>query len=137
MENMDTNKIEQLSLNLQTTQSNPSKDSVDKLTNDFADIFVNAAKTTFSSPECKHKNKYHTSTDKPWFGTHCRNARVIYNQAKKKYNVSKQATDANILKERSKEYKKIMNKYIAQHKSKTEKQLRQMHHKSPKRNTGK
>ena len=82
-------------------------------------------KKTFSN------KKYHKNS-KAWFGPRCRNARVIYNTARKNFNINKTQENKNILNQSSKDYKHTMNHFIQKNKFENETKLRQMSRSKPK-----
>ena len=81
--------------------------------------------------ESNNSTKYH-KISKNWVGPRCRNARVIYNIGKKKYNINTTEENRLLLKKSSKDYKSTMNNFINKSKFQNETKLREMSRKKPK-----
>ncbi|MEW8548531.1 MAG: reverse transcriptase family protein [Candidatus Thiodiazotropha sp.] len=107
----------------------PSTDTLNKISNEVANIFMTAASKSLPPRKPPFKRR---SFDKPWFGPACKFARQRYHRAKKNYEYNKSAYAKNNLKLQSKQYKIVMNKYISRHRANKSKQLRDMQSKNPK-----
>ena len=104
-----------------------SKRDINVVTERISDIFKTASAQSIPQPQ-----KHHVQKTKPWFGAHCKTARRKYHLARRRYHCFKNQSNREYLSLCSKEYKKTMNKYIAQHKTSTQKKLRSLESKSPK-----
>lgn len=133
MNNINTDEINAIQTNIDTCKLCPNKEYISDISNNIANVFNAASTKTFSTT---HRNATGRKTtnirDKPWFGTKCRNARVIYNAARKQFQQSKLDDDKINLQIKSKLYKSTMNKYIRQHRKQTETKLRNMQQNDPK-----
>ena len=107
----------------------PNCDSIDSCTNTIATLFEKIAQKTLN-PIKKVWNK--RPFDKPWFGPECKAARKEYHKARRLYKSNKNEHYKSNLNSQSKNFKKIMNKYIRRHKIDKAKQLRNMQYKNPK-----
>ena len=129
IQHMDCIKINTLLQTLENTNIN--KDTINNVINQIGEIFENATRKTCPKP--KRWNKpINKSDNKAWFGSHCKVARRKYHTAKKKYNKNKTGENKRLLNLLSKEYKRIMNRYINKYNHGKEQKLREMHSKSPK-----
>ena len=91
-----------------------------------SNLFATAGDKTFPPRNCKPKK-----LDKPWFGPHCKAARTKYHKARTRFHKNKSHTNHSELIKSSREYKKIMNSYIAKHEIQTQNRLRDMESKRP------
>ena len=121
--NISTESLADIYMKLQ-----PSKPCIDEAINNIANVFSTAAKTSFPL----HTNNAKASGTKPWFGPKCHQARKMYRLAKNKYRRFRNEYNESKLQQPSKQYKKVMNFYINQHKWKNANKLRQLHTRRPK-----
>lgn len=121
--NIPINALDDLNTSLQ-----PTKFSINKVTNEISSLLADAAKRSFPT----HKPRKHSVKDRPWFGTRCREARRHYHYARKTYKRFRNNTNLSKLQQSSKTYKKTMNYYINLQKHKNATKLRQMQSSSPK-----
>ena len=106
----------------------PSKDSIDFVTNSLSKMMIDTAKTTFPSKSFKTNS----SKDKPWFGPKCRLARSNYYKAKHHYRSNRTSQNYLRLQHFSKTYKNVMNFYISKQKHEKANYLRDLHSSKPK-----
>lgn len=104
-----------------------NKLSIDQVTRQLAETFIEAAKKSF--PVNPRKANQH---DKQWFGPQCRSARKRYHFARQKYKRFRNSYYRKLLNESSKFYKKTMNFHINKQKMNKTKRLREMHSAKPK-----
>ena len=100
-------------------------DTVEKISS----IFNDSALKSFKQ---KRNVLSKTNTDKIWFGQDCKNAKMAYEGAKSKHNKNPNPVNKTILQEKSKSYKKTMNKYINKHIKNTKINLRSFNKNNPK-----
>ena len=98
----------------------PSRDSINEVTDTISNIFLWACSETFPP---LHKNE--PSRIKPWFGPCCKTARRKYHLARKCYNKKNEHNRAHLV-TCSREYKKTMNKFSAKYKKHTQNKLRNL-----------
>ena len=133
--NWDDRRIDDFKSNISTesladiyAKLQPSKPCIDEAINDIANVFSAAAKTSFPV----HTKNAKTPGTKPWFGPKCHQARKKYRLAKNKYRRFRNEYNESQLQQSCKQYKKVMNFYINQHKWKNANKLRQLHTRRPK-----
>lgn len=127
IEQIDLAKV--LNIKQKIDSSDPSCNNITLFTKELSKIFNEAAKNSLKPVKAYTNRK---SFDKPWFGPACKIARKRYHRAKKIYNLNKcERLKINLQKE-SKNFKKVMNKYICLYKADKAKKLRYMQYKSPK-----
>ena len=107
-----------------STRSNLAK-AVDIL----SQIYIKSAEKTFPQKKVSFNVK---TLNKPWYGINCKNAKKVYNKARRNYIKNPSIMTKNELKQKSKVYKKIINKYIKIYNNKTQKNLRSLHTNKPK-----
>ncbi|MES9880523.1 MAG: reverse transcriptase family protein [Sedimenticola sp.] len=131
LHNISQTDITNLQETINVMNVNPTKQTINDATSTIADIFNNSASCTFGTSKDKSSTTTN-SQDKPWFGARCRNARLLYHQARKRYQTGRMESDKHDMMHNSKVYKMTMNKHIKIHKRKTEKKLRHMQTNQPK-----
>ena len=124
--NINRDEVHQIIQSLETSVT--SKDDINSVTKRISDIFKTASYQSIPQP---HKHNVQ-KTNKPWFGAHCKTARRKYHLARRRYHLFKNYRNREHLTLCSREYKKIMNRYIAKHKMSTQKKIRNLASKSPK-----
>lgn len=132
IENISDDDVILLNEMLESCRLNTNKNNINEVTKYIADIYQTAARKTFHNNYKHQRFRDRKLKQKPWFGNKCRNARLIYNTARKQFQKTKSNTDKINLQHQSKMYKQTMNKYINEHKRKTEKELRKMNRNNPK-----
>lgn len=106
----------------------PSSENINICANKISNIFKYAAQNSLTPIKPHHKRPF----DKPWFGHACKAARKEYHKAKRRYQSNKCTQYKSNLEIQSKNFKKVMNKYINLYKIDKAKKLRNMQTKSPK-----
>ena len=120
---------EEISSLLVTLDSeSPSRNSINEVTEGISNIFQRAHSETFPTPRRNNSKRIKLN----WFGPCCKTARRKYHLARKYYNTNKTDHNRTNLIAWSRQYKKIMNKYIAKHKKYTQNKLRNLESKNPK-----
>lgn len=127
--NINTDEINSLTLELELQPD--SQQTIENVTNKLKLLFENTANLTFPTGPNFHNNNS-DRFDKPWFGNKCKKARDNYHNAKDEYRKNKSQNTKLRLKNASKQYKRVMNYYIKEHKHKNTETLRNLHEKSPK-----
>ena len=107
----------------------PNSENINRYTNEISTIFENAAQKSLKYAKASFKKR---QFDKPWFGPACKMARKQYHKAKNMYKLNRCQRLKNNLQVQSKNFKKVMNKYILLYKIDKAKKLRNMQYKSPK-----
>ena len=123
--NINQDEIARLIHVMQNTT--PTKNDINQISDRIANLFAKAGENTFPP-----KNRKPKKSDKPWFGPHCKAARKKYHIARKRINTNKSTRNHADLIHSSREYKKIMNSYIAKHDMQMQNRLRDMESKRPK-----
>ena len=84
-QNINAQKIEETISYLSNIDVNNAENLINLATNSISEIFNESAHKTFGKRAKINKN----TNNKPWFGPVCQNARILYNKAKKKYQINK------------------------------------------------
>ena len=100
--------------------------------NKIADIFTNAAKSTFGSFTQNQRPNKSKHRKQKWFDINCKTRRHEFHLKKKQYCNCKTAANKNEMLLASKQYKKTIRVAINKYKHNFKKELRNMRSKSPK-----
>lgn len=109
-------------------QSQVTQEEMDSLSDKLSKVFIQSADATFP----KHKRTYRKTTKHQWYGTDCRNAKTLYNKARKRYSKYPSGQNKLLLNTTCKKYKCIMNIYINKYNKENENKLRNMNKNNPK-----
>ena len=131
VENINLEEITDISNLLNNFDNTNQQANMDTIANKISQTFMNCSNKTFKMDKNK-KNTNKQKNNKPWFGPQCKNSRVIYNNARKKYKLYKTSQNKHDLNKAGKEYKKIMHKFINEHEHRNENKLRSMNKQKPK-----
>ena len=118
LENIDPDRIANLTRTL--NDANPdtyNENFINNSVETLCKIITDAAADTFGTFVPK-RNKYQNSNNKPWFNRDCKEARQKYRKSKRIYRRNKNTEARQDMNLKAKQYKKIMNKFIREHKNK-------------------
>ncbi|MEW8547774.1 MAG: reverse transcriptase family protein, partial [Candidatus Thiodiazotropha sp.] len=124
---IDLPKVLHVKQRLETMELN--SENINRYTNEISILFEEAAQKSLKQTKTLYNKR---PFDKPWFGPACKMARKQYHKAKRMYKSNKCQRLKNNLHIQSKNFKKVMNKYILLFKIDKAKKLRNMQYKSPK-----
>lgn len=115
---------------IQCDTDNVDKDIINLINEEFSNVFTDCAEKCFSEGknDCKKK-----TFKKIWYGPECQRARSRYHAAKKYHSVRKTNESRCNMINKSKIYKRTLNKYIAKHKKTVAKRLRNLRSNDPKK----
>ena len=116
-ENLDKDKIHEINESILDLDTMENKlPGINNVMNDIASLFINTGIDTFGKrTNQRKKNKKSFPPDsKPWYNVTCRNKRMIFNRARKKFQITKSTRDLENVKEIGKQYK---NELIKAHRT--------------------
>ena len=97
--------MEEINTYPNTIKLQPKQEKMHLATAQITQLFTDTVQRTFTPvTTCGYSGK---AQNKPWYGNQCAKARTKYTKARKRYHS---------LNHESKQYKKIMNKYINKYK---------------------
>ena len=132
-ENINDIKLQQINIYLDSINSEITQTDMNEITQNITKLFSDSAERTFVHVQTNNRNKnLPEKNHKPWFGYNCKKARKLYNRARKLYQCNRNIENRKTLLNASKNYKKVMNKYITQYERQQQTKLRTLHKKSPK-----
>ena len=106
------------------------QERIDDVMNTINDTFIQSGYDTFGKKPLSSNNNARrrklTQTNKPWYNTICRNKKIIFNQARKKYQITRKETDFILQKQAGKEYKKEILKAHTTHSDKIRMEVRHL-----------
>ena len=109
MESTFSNNIDQDQLQSLINQLNTypqSQQTIEYITMQIQELFHKSASLTFPQKNISHNYVKHNTTNKPWFGPNCHNARQKYHKLRNSYKKHKSAENKCKMHHPSKEYKK-------------------------------
>ena len=129
IENINIKEVKNITHLLNNFDHTSPKTPTNTIAKKIAHIFLNSSNKSLKKKEnikITHKN------NKPWFGPQCRNSRVFYNNARKKFKLNKTTQNKKDQSKASKNYKKIKQKFINEYKHRTENKHRAVNKNKPK-----
>ena len=100
-------------------------DTIDKISSIFAD-------SALKSFRQKQKFSHRSNIDKARFGQDCKTAKHEYENAKSRHRKNPTTVNKTLVQDKSKNYKKTMNKYINKHSENTKRNIRNLNKNNPK-----
>ena len=110
--NIDAENIIMINSCIDNFNGNDEKqEQVNRILNKISTMFINSGYKTFGkktiNPRNSNTRKRTKEEDtKPWYNTICRNKRVIFNKARKKFQITKSKKDAEYMKKVGAEYRR-------------------------------
>ena len=114
---------------MRTTTNAITTEDLNSIVVQISNLFTNAAQKSFKTSRAYLQK---SNLDKPWFGTKCKNARDAYHKAKPSHRKSPSVMNKQELQNKSRKYKRTMNKHISKHKFQTKQKLRKLNKHKPK-----
>ena len=121
--------IEEALDTMRTTTNAIATEDLNSIVVQISNLFTNAAQKSFKTSRAYLQK---SNLDKPWFGTECKNARDAYHKAKSSHQKSPSVMNKQELQNKSRKYKRTMNKHIRKHKFQTKQKLRKLNKHKPK-----
>ena len=133
VQNIDLTHVNSILDELNKAASQPSVDEafINQIALEISSIFQKSASQTCNMKP-KVQNYSNNKSDKQWFGFRCRNARVKYMSARKRFNKRPTQVNKEELHAASKKYKNTLNFHINKHNFQLQNKLRQLHSSRPK-----
>ena len=103
IENLNTNLLQKISDSIETFENTENQQNqIDIIVDQVGQLLVTAGIHTFGQRQINStnnkKNKEEKAKSKPWYTKHCRNKKVIFNKARKKFQITKTNNDFQIMK---------------------------------------
>ena len=127
VENLNKDKIAEINESINRLQFLDDKETgINEVMNDISTLFINSGIDTFGekTKRKKRRRKSQQPVNKPWFNITCRNKRLIFNRARKKYQITKSNVDLTNVKEIGRQYKQEILKAHRTHADNTRAQIR-------------
>ena len=128
--NLDMTHIQGILGTLNETVGNENtQEQLDIIMNEISTLFLNSGLKTFGKKKNfskKRKKATGKGKDKPWYNTVCRNKRIIFNRARKKFQITKSQRDFEDMKLFGKEYKREIIKSHMTYSDQVRCEIRQM-----------
>ena len=121
--------IEEALDTMRTTTNAITTEDLNSIVVQISNLFTNAAQKSFKTSRAYLQK---SNLDKLWFGTECKNARDAYHKAKSSHQKSPSVMNKQELQNKSRKYKRTMNKHIRKHKFQTKQKLRKLNKHKPK-----
>ena len=131
--NLDSHKLDELSLYLEQVQRNTENitmDNINDICSKISAIFIDSADKSF--PGQPSRNNDDNTTHKRWFGAQCKSARKKYHLARRINRLTPSTINKQNLKEASQQYKRTMNLHSNKFNRDTQEKLRKLKTDSPK-----
>ena len=103
------------------------QNDVARITDKIGSLFVDTGIKTFGKRPLNIKRKrIKKKTDKPWYNTICRNSQVVFNQARKKYKLSRDPEDLGLVRKLGRLYKRTIVQANMTYADKVRKEVRML-----------
>ena len=131
IENLNTKLLHEINDHLEIFDNTENKqDQIDTILDQVGQLLVKAAKDTFGQREINstiNKKKKEVKTQsKPWYTKYCRNKKVIFNRARKRFQITKANNDFQIMQREGKEYKRAIRAAYNKHRENVREEVRNL-----------
>ena len=128
---MNTNLLQKINDHLEIFENTENKqDQIDTILDQVGQLLVKAGKDTFGQREINsttNKKKKEVKTQsKPWYTKYCRNKKVIFNRARKRFQITKANNDFQIMQREGKEYKRAIRAAYNKHRENVREEVRNL-----------